>query len=72
MDEADIFTTYTELELPKRFNEGSALDVTNCSTQLDYTSIWLLAVTITRCMRYALNPILNLIGDVRNDLHCLA
>lgn len=54
------------------FNEGHALDVANRSTQLDYANIRLFTRIIDRYPRHPLDPRLDGIRDVRDDLHRLA
>ena len=72
MNEAYVLATDSELELSQRLDEGSTLYVSNSATQLDYTSIRFLAVSVAGSMCNTLYPILNLIGDMRNDLYGLA
>ena len=72
MDEADVVSAYSELELPESFDEGSTLDVADSPPQLDDAGIGRTIATIAGDMSDPLNPLLNLIGDVGDDLHGLA
>ena len=72
MEEADVFATNTELELSKRFDEWCTFNVSNRATKLNHTDIGCLSRTVGTLCRHPLNPFLNFIGDVRDNLDGLA
>jgi hypothetical protein len=59
-------------QLTHGFDKRHALNVANCSSQLNDAHIRLLVCVIHRYPRYLLYPFLNGIGDVGDDLHSLA
>jgi hypothetical protein len=59
-------------QLTHGLNEGHALDVADRATKLYYAHVWLLARVVYRYPRNPLDPFLDRIGDVWNDLHGLA
>lgn len=68
MDERKILVTHTELELPHRFDEGRGFDVTDGTAKLDDADVWLFTGVVDRDFGDALDPILDGVGDVRDDL----
>ena len=72
MDEADVLLPDSELELPQSFDERSAFDVPHSASQLNHTGIRLLPVAIAGGMGNPLNPVLDLICDMGDDLDSLA
>ena len=71
MDEADVLTPDPELKLAQSLDEGSALDISHRTAEFYDTDIGSAVVAIARHMRDPLDPLLDLIGDVRDDLHGL-
>ena len=59
-------------QLAHSLDERHALDITNCASQLNYADIRLLARVIDGYPRHLLDPVLNRIGNVWDDLHRLA
>lgn len=61
---------------PPKLSEGlyerHALHIADCTTKLDDAHIGLLACVVDRYARNLLDPFLDRICDVRDDLHCLA
>jgi len=83
VDQGKVFVTDSELELSHSLNEGCRLDVSHrstelsisnaewrvrCSAYLDDANIRLLSRLVDRDLGDPLNPILNGVGQVRNDL----
>jgi len=56
-------------QLAHGLDKRHALDVAHCASQLDYADIGLFARVIDRYPRHLFDPVLNRIGDVRNDLY---
>lgn len=59
-------------QLAHSLDERHALDVTNCSSQLNDAHIRLLTSVINRYLGYLLYPFLNRVGNVRDNLYGLA
>lgn len=59
-------------KLSQSLDERHALHITDCATKLNDTHIRLLSRIINRYTRNLLDPFLNSICDVRDDLHSLA
>ena len=61
-----------ETSLPESFNKRRGLNVTNGATQFNYADIWTALLTINRHFRNLLNPVLDSICDVWDNLYSLA
>jgi hypothetical protein len=72
VDLHEVVLARSSPQLTHSLNEGHALDVANCASQLNDTHVRLLARVIDRYLCHLLYPILNGIGDVRYDLYRLA
>ncbi|KAH3669957.1 hypothetical protein OGATHE_002770 [Ogataea polymorpha] len=59
----------SELELSQGFNKGSRLNITNSSTQFNDTDIWFHSRGVNRNSGNTLNPVLDGISDMRNNLN---
>ena len=70
--EADVLAADAELELAQCLDEGCALDVAHGSAEFDDAHVRLLSVAVHGYLRHPLDPLLDLVGDVRDHLHCLA
>ena len=71
VDEEDVLLPDPELELAQRLDERGALDVADGPAELDDARVGLLTLAIAGDVRHALDPLLYLVGDVRNHLHGL-
>jgi len=72
--EHKILVPDPKLELAQRLEKHHGLDVSHGSAQLDQTDVGdlRLPLLLHGLVRNALDPLLDLIGNVRNDLHCLS
>jgi len=68
----EVSLARASLELTDSVNEGRALDISHCTTQLDDTHIGLGPGLVNRDLGNALDPFLDGVGDVRYDLNRLA
>jgi hypothetical protein len=64
----EVVLARTPPQLAHSLYERHALDVAHCASQLDYADIRLLARVVDGYPRDPLNPVLDRIGDVGNDL----
>lgn len=69
MDLKEVILSSPPSELTHSLNEGSALNIANSSSQLNDAHIWRFIGIIHWNSSHALNPILDSICQVRNDLH---
>ena len=73
MNVEEVFNTNTELELTKGFDERAGFDISHGSSQLDNTHLRLGGfIRGGRDLSHTLDPLLDGINDVGNDLHGLA
>ena len=68
MDQREIVVSDAKLELAHGFDEWSGLDVSDCSSKLDNADIRLLVGLVYGDRGHALNPILDRVRKVGNDL----
>ncbi|KAH3665956.1 hypothetical protein OGAPHI_004145 [Ogataea philodendri] len=61
----------SELELSKSFHKRSRLNISNGTTKFNDTDIWLHSRRINRDSSNSLDPVLNGVGDVWNNLDSL-
>jgi hypothetical protein len=59
----------TSPQLTHSLNERHALDISYCASQFDDADIRLLARVVDRYPRHLLDPVLDGIGNVGDDLH---
>ena len=71
MDLHEVVLARSSPELSHGLNERHALDITNGTTELDYTNIRLFVRIVDGYPGDPLDPILNCIRDVRDDLNGL-
>ena len=72
MNETDVFSTDTELELAKSLYVWGRFNVANGSAKLDNAGVWNISTTVCRALCNVLNPVLYCIGHMGNDLDCFA
>ncbi len=72
IDQCKVLMADAELELAHRLDERRALDVADSSAELDDADVGLLARLVDGDARDALDPVLDRVGQVRDDLHRLA
>jgi hypothetical protein len=65
----EVVLARTSPELAHGLNKGHALDIAYGTSQLNYADVWLFARVIDGYPRDLLDPILNRIGDVWDDLY---
>lgn len=65
----EVVLARTSPQLAHSLDEGHALDITHRASQLNDADIRLLARVIDGYACHLLNPVLDRIGDVGNDLH---
>ena len=70
--EAEVVVSDAELELPEGLEEDAGLDVTDGAADLDEANVGGLTRIIDGNVSDALDPVLNLVGDVRDNLDGLA
>ena len=70
--EAEVVISDAELELPEGLEENAGFDVTDGAADLDEANVGRLSRIIDGNMSDALDPILNLVGNVRDDLNGLS
>ena len=70
--EAEVFVSDAELELSEGLEEDAGFDVTDCAADLDKANVGCLSRIVDGNMSHALDPVLNLVGNVRDDLDGLA
>ena len=71
VDLHEIILARPSPQLAHSLDEGHALNITDRTSQLNYTDIGFLARVIDGYPRNLLDPVLNCIGNVRDDLHGL-
>jgi hypothetical protein len=72
VDQGEVFMADPELELSHCLDEWSGFDITDSTTQLDDANVRLLSGFVDRDLRDALDPVLDGIGEMRNDLNGLS
>jgi hypothetical protein len=73
-DERDVYQSKilvadSELELTHSLDERHRLDIAHCASQLYDTNIWFFPSFVDGYFAHSLNPILNGVGEMRNDLN---
>jgi hypothetical protein len=68
----EVWTLGASSQLSHCLNEGHALNISNCATQLDYAYVWLLICIVNWDLSLSLNPVDDSVCDVWNDLDSLA
>lgn len=63
---------YLELELPQSLNKRHGLNISHCTSKFDNTDIRRAIPAINRHLGNPLNPVLDGIGDMGDNLYCLA
>jgi hypothetical protein len=71
VDQGKVIVADTELELTHGLNKGSGLDITDGTSELDDADIGLLARVVNGDGGNTLDPVLDGIGNVRDDLNGL-
>lgn len=71
VDLEEVFLSGTTAQLSHGLNKGPRFNITDSSSQLDDADIRLLAGLIDGDLGDTLDPILNRVGQVRNNLHSL-
>ena len=69
VDKADVCAANPELELAEGLKEDHGLDVADRAADLDQAHVGLLAAAVHGDRRHPLNPVHDLIGDVRDHLY---
>lgn len=72
VDEGEVLVAHAELELAHGLDERSRLDVTDGTTKLDNAHIRLLPSLVHGTLRDALDPVLDSVREVRDNLDSLA
>lgn len=72
VDESKVVVANTELELTHGLDERSRLNVTNGTSELDNANVRLFASLVGRHLRDTLNPLLNSVGKVGDNLNGLS
>lgn len=70
--EAEVVVSDAELELSECLEEDAGFDVTDCAADLDKANVGCFSRIVDGNMSHALDPVLNLVGNVRDDLNGLA
>jgi len=66
--EHEVLVPNPELKLAESLEENHGLNVTNSPANLNEADIGLLVRPVNRNLRHPLDPVLNLVGNVRNNL----
>jgi hypothetical protein len=69
VDLHEVVLARTSPQLTHSLNERHALDIAHCASQFDNADIGLLARVVDRYPRHFLDPVLDGIGNVGDDLH---
>ena len=72
VDEAEVLRPDAPLELAQRLDERHRLDVADGAAELDDAHIRRIGLAVHRDLRHALDPLLDLVRDMRDHLHGLA
>jgi hypothetical protein len=72
VDLHEVVLARSSPQLAHSLNEGHALNIAHCASQLNYADIGLLARVIDGYPRDLLDPVLNRIGNVWHDLYGFA
>jgi hypothetical protein len=72
VDQTEVLGSDSELELTHCFNKGSRFNVANCSTELDDAYFGGCSFAVDGDESYALDPLLDSVGDMGNNLNGLS